>query len=367
LVDTSGDSRWRGDAQFAQVRGTMGATRQSENWRDERGQVLVLVTMSLMVLLTFVGLVLDMGIALEHRRQLQNAVDAAALAGAQMLPDTTAAATQADLYFDLNAPTMGTPSLTIEFPPGESGQIRIEGSSEYRYVFLSLFGPDTTTVSASALAGAQVSDVMIALDRSGSMCQDSHGLRLNCPNPPPDHEPMTAVKTAANEFAALFPTGASHLGLVSFATTASLDQGLTVDFGPGSGLEAAVNSIVPSGRTNIGDALKDARTELMHGAGARPNALKVIVLLSDGVPNRCANGSSCTSNAAANYARAQAQAARARDITIYTVGLGNNLDLALMQDLADIGNGLFIQSPTPAELQATFEEIADDINVRILQ
>lgn len=338
-----------------------------EDWRDERGQVLILVTISLMTLLTMVGMVLDIGIALEHRRQLQNAVDAAALAGAQMLPDTVAASTQANLYFELNSPTIGSPALTIEFPPGDSGQIRIEGNSEYRYVFLSLFGPDTTTVSAFALAGAQVSDVMIALDRSGSMCQDSHHLMLNCPNPPPDHEPMTSVKTAANEFAALFPTGAAHLGMVSFATTASLDQGLTADFGPGSGLEAAVDAIFPSGRTNIGDALKDSRTELMHGAGARANAFKVIVLLSDGVPNRCANGSPCTDQAAANYARAQAQAAAAHDYTIYTIGLGNNVDHALMQDIADIGSGLFILSPTPAQLQSTFEEIADDINVRILQ
>ena len=85
------------------------------------------------------------------------------------------------------------------------------------------------------------------------------------------------------------------------------------------------------------------------------------------MPNRCAAGSPCTDYAAANYARAQAHAAAAHDITIYTVGLGTNLDLALMQDLATIGNGLFIQSPTPAELEETFDAIADDIKVRILQ
>jgi len=347
--------------------GTTGTNNQSQDWRDEHGQALVVVTMALMLLLTMVGLVVDMGIALEHRRQLQNAVDAAALAGAQMLPNTTAAATQADLYFTLNAPTMGTPALTIEFPVGESGQIRVEGSSQYDYIFLSLFGPSSTTVSAFALAGAQATDVMLALDRSGSMCSDSHGLRGTCPAPPPDHEPVTAVKTAANGFAELFASSWARMGLVSFSDTATLDQALSIDFGAGSGLEASVNAIYPGGRTNIGDALKDAKTEVIHGVNARSNALKVIVLLSDGVPNRCANGSSCTQNAAANYARAQAQASAALGVRIYTIGLGTDLDLALMQDIADIGGGLFIQSPTPAELEATFQAVADDIEVRLLQ
>ena len=347
--------------------GTTGTNNRSQDWRDEHGQTLVLVTISMMLLLTMVGMVLDVGMALENRRQLQNAVDAAALAGAQALPDTAAAATQATLYFNLNAPTMGAPLLTIEFPPGHSEQIRVEGSSEYRYAFLSLFGPSSTTVSASALAGAQSTDVMIALDRSGSMCADSHGLRLNCPNPLPYHEPMTAVKTAANGFVDLFEPGYAHIGLVSFSTTSTLDQPLTTDIGPGSALQTAVDDLYPSGRTNIGDALKDAKTELMHGSGARSNALKVIVLLSDGVPNRCAAGSPCTDWAAAHYARAQAQAARALGITIYTVGLGDDLDIALMQDIADIGNGLFIQAPTPAQLEETFQAVADDIKVRILQ
>ena len=347
--------------------GTTGTTDRPQAGRDEHGQALVVVTMSLMVLLTMVGLVLDMGIALEHRRQLQNAVDAAALAGAQMLPDTTAAATQADLYFTLNAPTIGAPTLTIDFPVGESGQIRIEGNSQYDYFFLSLFGPSSTTVSAFALAGSQVTDVMLALDRSGSMCSDSHGLMLNCPAPPPDHEPMTAVRTAANGFAELFASSWARMGLVSFSDTATLDQALSTDFGVGSGLEAAVNAIYPGGRTNIGDALKDAKTEVIHGTNARSNALKVVVLLSDGVPNRCANGSPCTQHAAANYARAQARASAALGVRIYTIGLGAELDLALMEDIADIGDGLFIQSPTPAELQATFQAVADDIEVRLLQ
>ena len=199
------------------------------------------------------------------------------------------------------------------------------------------------------------------------MCRDSHGLTGTCPAPPPDHEPMTSVKAAALGFADLFEPGYTRVGLVSFASTASLDLTASADFGPGSVLESAVNGIYPSGRTNIGDAIADARADVINGPQVRPDALKVIVLLSDGVPNRCAGGSSCSEAQAADYARSEAQAAAAQGITIYAIGLGASVDDALMQDIADLGNGEYVPSPTAADLEATFDTIASFIKVRILE
>ena len=345
----------------------MQRSNRQRTWQDESGQVLVLVTIAMMSLLGFAGMVLDVGIQLEQRRQFQNAVDAAVHAGAQMLPDTVAASTQAEYYFNANLPSLGATTLNISFPSADNERIEVEASGEVKYLFLSIFGKDYTTVSARAVAGAQATDVMIALDRSGSMCQDSHGLMSNCPTPPPDHEPMTSVKAAANGFGELFQPGYARMGLVSFATEATLDQVISTDFGSGSGLEAAVSDIFPSGSTNIGDAIAQAHDEVMTGASSRPDALKVIVLLSDGVPNRCSGGSNCSSSAAANYARTTAYAAAADGITIYAIGLGTNLDEALMQDVADIGNGAYIQSPTAADLDDTFDTIAAMIKVRILE
>ena len=274
---------------------------------------------------------------------------------------------QAEYYFNANLPSAGATTLNISFPSADNERIEVEASNEVKYHFLSIFGKDSATVSARAVAGAQATDVMIALDRSGSMCQDSHGLKLNCPASAPAHEPMTSVKAAANGFGTLFEPGYARMGFVSFATEATLDQVISKDFGIGSGLETAVNDIYPSGRTNIGDAIAEATDEVLYGSAARPDALKVIVLLSDGVPNRCAAGSSCTDYAAANYARARAEEAAALDITIYAIGLGTNLDEVLMQDIADIGNGAYIQSPTAADLDETFDAIAAMIKVRILE
>ena len=320
-----------------------------------------------MTLLFFVGMVLDIGVQLEQRRQFQNAVDAAAHAGAQMLPDTVAASTQAEYYFNANLPSLGASTLSINFPTTDHEQIQVSGSAEVKFAFLSLFGKNSALVSARAVAGAQSTDVMLALDRSGSMCWDSHGTGGNCSDPPEIKEPMNSVQVAANGFSDLFEPGWARVGLVSFSNTATLDQEISTDFGPGSSLEAAVNNLFPSGRTNIGDAIVAAHDEVLNGAATRPDALKVIVLLSDGVPNRCAGGSSCSNSAAANYARTAAAAAAADGITIYTIGLGNDLDAALMQDVADIGNGAYIQSPDTNDLMATFDTVAAMIKVRILE
>ena len=51
----------------------------------ERGQMLVIVALGLTVLIAMAGLIIDGGMALSNRRQVQNAADAAALAGTRVL------------------------------------------------------------------------------------------------------------------------------------------------------------------------------------------------------------------------------------------------------------------------------------------
>jgi hypothetical protein len=62
---------------------------------DERGAVVVVVSIMLVVLLVFTGLVLDIGRVYNQRRSDQSAADAAALAAVQDLPDTTKAVSTA--------------------------------------------------------------------------------------------------------------------------------------------------------------------------------------------------------------------------------------------------------------------------------
>ena len=74
------------------------ARRQAHRPQEERGQVIVLVVVMLIVLLGFAALVIDVGYAYYAHRTLQASADAAALAGAQELPNATAAELVARQY-----------------------------------------------------------------------------------------------------------------------------------------------------------------------------------------------------------------------------------------------------------------------------
>gem|GEM_PF-289106 len=72
---------------------------------------------------------------------------------------------------------------------------------------------------------------------------------------------------------------------------------------------------------------------------------KVMMVLSDGAPDNQAQTITAAGQAAA------------LDISIFTLGLGS-VNQALMQQLANIGNGAFIYSPTPAQLLTMMTELA---------
>jgi Flp pilus assembly protein TadG len=67
-------------------------------WRAQGGQVLVLVLLFLVVVLGMAALVIDVGYAYYAHRSLQASADAAALAGAQELPDGNRATQVANEY-----------------------------------------------------------------------------------------------------------------------------------------------------------------------------------------------------------------------------------------------------------------------------
>src|SRR5438105_11398073 len=86
--------------------------------RSERGQVLPFVLIGLLIMLLGVaGLVVDAGQGYWAKRQLQAATDAAALAAAQELPDTTVARALAAQYGvnglnTIRGATVDTPQVT---------------------------------------------------------------------------------------------------------------------------------------------------------------------------------------------------------------------------------------------------------------
>jgi Flp pilus assembly protein TadG len=68
--------------------------------RDEQGVTMILWVLLLVGLLTIVAIVIDLGNARQQKRELQNAADAAALAGASVIKASTATCTGGDQLRD---------------------------------------------------------------------------------------------------------------------------------------------------------------------------------------------------------------------------------------------------------------------------
>src|SRR6266566_1773161 len=65
---------------------------------NEKGAAIIIVALSCFLLLAISAFAIDVGYILQAQRDLQGTADAAALAGAQLLPDTAAAISTARAY-----------------------------------------------------------------------------------------------------------------------------------------------------------------------------------------------------------------------------------------------------------------------------
>lgn len=206
------------------------------------------------------------------------------------------------------------------------------------------------------------SDVMLVLDRSGSMAADGG-------DPP---EPLESAKRAAERFVAQLEDR-DQVGFFSYATTPSspLEQSLTQN------KQQAVAAIGSTSMgedgiqyTNMGAAFNTAVTEL-QSARQRDDARKVIIFMTDGDVTRPVNPETGERDLAyaAQYARDAAAAAKAAGVMIYTIGFGEffgeeddaiNRDVELITDLATEPR-MYYEAPTVADLNRVYQEIASDI------
>lgn len=116
--------------------------------KREEGTVIVLVALGLTVFLGFTALVTDVGLLLVERGKLVQAVDAAALAGVQELPDNpTAATTKATEYAQKN----GVSSPTVTISP-DNKEITVESTKQVNLAFAKIWGLDKSNVKAAAKA-----------------------------------------------------------------------------------------------------------------------------------------------------------------------------------------------------------------------
>lgn len=117
---------------------------------DERGAALVLVAAALIALLGFSAIVVDVGVLYLNRERLSNAADAAALAGAQFLPEDPATAVSTARHYALqNGIQTGEFSVNV----GADGRsITVDVQRQVSLYLEKVFGDSAAQVRSHAKA-----------------------------------------------------------------------------------------------------------------------------------------------------------------------------------------------------------------------
>jgi Flp pilus assembly protein TadG len=286
----------------------------------EDGQTIVLAVIAMVALLALAAFAIDVGYVYYAHRSLQASADAAALAGAQKLPDAGQAKATAQEFGtspvgknQLNNIGTVTESITakcLSSLPGcdPANAVVAEESAKVPTFFARVLGISSFNIKAKATAcsycGVKPLDIMVVVDRTGSMCMDHYG------NNDPACTDINKEKTALKEFLNFLEPARQRVGLAVFPPATSVASRcntpsdtnynstsspyvvvpLASDYATKTGalntssqLVSTINCIKAAGNTSYALAIEKAQAELnLHG---RTGVQKVIVFFSDGAAN----------------------------------------------------------------------------------
>ncbi len=177
-------------------------------------------------------------------------------------------------------------------------------------------------------------DIVLVLDTSGSMSGTS----------------MDETKNASTEFIETILEEDASIGIVTYSEYASKESDFSMNE---TTLETIVDNMYATGGTNMEAGLSTAYTMLDESNAKK----KIIVLMSDGLPNQGKVGSDLIE---------YADSIKDDDITIYTLGFFSDVgsDKASCQSLMEsiASDGCHYEVASEADLTYFFEDIADQIN-----
>jgi Mg-chelatase subunit ChlD/DNA-directed RNA polymerase subunit RPC12/RpoP len=191
-------------------------------------------------------------------------------------------------------------------------------------------------------------DIYLVIDVSGSMgtCGQPLNPDMTCEQIIiTDDSPIVFAKQAAIEFVDVFQLDQSsdhRIGLISFSNYAQMLVKLDNN---SKNLKEGINKLYPKGATAMGDGILIATQSLSEEA--RPDAQKIIVLLSDGMSNM------------GEHPLLAAGIARENDVTIFSVGYGYDPDVQTLKAIASGTHGKYYNALTGQDLANAFNEIAD--------
>jgi Ca-activated chloride channel family protein len=337
--------------------------------RNRQGAMMPLIAICLPVILAFSAFAINIAWMQLTRTELRTATDAAARAGSRMLSRTQnadvarAAAIDAasrntvagdslilantDVKFGMSAPSGAGAWLFTEQPEDTHGLNGVHVTGDRRtgsasgaipMLFTGIFDMGYFEPVKTAVASHMDRDVMLVLDRSGSMGRWT-----------PGGNRWRDLKAAVAAFLnALATTPQDELvGVVTYSSSSTLDEDMTLDYGR---LMTTVDGLSVGGMTAIGRGIQDGVDGVTAPLFARANAAKTIVVMTDGQHNR------------GIMPEAVALTAHIDDgITVHTITFGSGANKPHMRRVATNGGGRHWHADDQAELIAVFEEIANNL------
>ena len=361
-----------------------------------KGAIIVLVAAMMMLLVVMSGFAVNVAYMQLVRTELRTATDIAARAGAEALSRTQDATQARTAAINAAAANMvAGESMIIRNSDVVFGQSQLQGNGRWSFIsgrepfnsirvtcsrqvgssrgtvplfFGGVMNPNTFAPANSATAAQLDRDIVVVLDRSGSMQWDLSGNDWSyppgysypdayCQAPHPTLSRWAAAATALEAFLGELEQTRQieNVSLATFSSAGSwcgrsysssqLDQRLTDNYGNvRSRMTNWMNRAIPGG-TAIGDGIYTARQELTSSR-ARPLAAKTIVLMTDGVYN------------AGRNPMTEASAAFAAGITVHTITFSEGANIADMQAVANAAGGKHFHADTSLDLARAFREIA---------
>ena len=251
--------------------------------RARQGFVLPTAAALMVCCVPLCGLAVDVGTFYMIQSKLQAAADAGALSGARSLArgsnsaaQITNAQTTATNFLNANFPsgylnssnlTIPTPTVTLDATNAQRS-VAVNPTVRAPHMFFLWFSNVAgtyTTVGATSTATRRDVNVMMVMDRSGSLAASS-----SC----------TPLKNAAVNFVNKFAEGRDYVGLTTFATSYQVDVALSQTFK--TNVTTGINAITCSGSTSSAAGLWTGYRAL--ASLAQPAALNVILFFTDGDP-----------------------------------------------------------------------------------
>lgn len=204
-------------------------------------------------------------------------------------------------------------------------------------------------------------DIMLVLDRSGSMDDDSYCVGNGSTSEfwcewfggTWVDDPLQSAKNSAKDFVDLLNPARDKVGLVSYSTNATLDHALSDDY---VSVKADIEAMSADGWTNIGQGLELARGEL--NANGRTDAVPVIILLTDGIANVNESGTGTPDETGGEaYAQNQASLADAEGTRVIVIGLGDGVNEECLRDNIATSPSDYYYAPTGGDLAAIYASI----------